>query len=79
MIEIVLLVLAWYAIGLLSMLCIQRFIDKCHTGEREAWPGTSPHGDVGAQEVWVLGVCGPIVLCVIAYFVIVMWLITRHD
>lgn len=79
MIEIILLIVSWYVIGILSMLLIQSWIDKQSVAERTTWPGHQVNHDVGKQEVLVLGLCGPIVLGVIAYFVIVMWWLTRQE
>jgi hypothetical protein len=79
MIEIALLLVTWYVIGILSMLWIQSWSDKLNVAERKAWPGHAPTPDVGTQEVLVLGICGPLVLCAIAYFTILMWWLTRNE
>lgn len=79
MIEIGLLVISWYVIGILSMLMIQCWVDKHAIEERKTWPGHKVGHEVGRQEVFVLGVCGPLVLAVILYFAVTIWLITRDD
>lgn len=80
MIEVALLATSWYIIGLLSMLLIQCWIDKSGRNERKTYPGhTTPHNDIGSQEVWVLGILGPIIFAIIAYFVIVLWWVTRKE
>ena len=77
MIEIGLLIVSWYVIGILSMLLIQCWIDKQAIEERKAWPGHKVNHDVGKQEVLVLGLCGPVVLAVVLYFVVGIWWLTR--
>ena len=79
MIEIVLLMITWYSIGIVSMLWIQYWTDKQSVGERKMWPGHTPNPDIRMTEVLVLGICGPIVLCAIAYFVIMVWWLTRDE
>lgn len=79
MIEIILLTLAWYAIGLLSMLYIQYWTDKMLVDERKVFPGQTPNIEVSTQEVWVLALLGPVVSCGILYTVLLMWWLTRND
>lgn len=79
MIEIALFATSWYVIGLLSMLLIQCWCDKGMRKERKTYPGSTPNNDIGSQEVWVLGILGPIIFGIIAYFVIVLWWVTRNE
>jgi len=79
MIEYILLALSWYAIGLFSMLLVQRWWDKSLLEERKVFPTTTPYGEIGSQEVWVLGICGPLVTCFLLYIWIVAWWLTRNE
>jgi len=79
MIEYVLLAVSWYGIGLLSMLIIQCWIDKHNLDERKTWPNHTPSPEVGAQEIWVLGLCGPFILAALVYFVVIIWWLSRDD
>ena len=79
MIEKVLLTISWYVVGVISMLLIQCWTDKQNMEERKAWPGHHPNPDIGRQEVFVLGLCGPFVLAAIIYFAVMYWWITRDD
>ena len=79
MIEIGLLVIAWYVMGILCMLLIQCWLDNQSESERKIYPGHQPSPDVGKQEVFVLGLCGPFVTVAIIYFVVVLWWLTQSD
>lgn len=79
MTEYALLALSWYGIGLLSMLVVQCWIDKLTVDERKTWPHHKPNPDIGAQEVWVLGLLGPIISAIAIYFVVVIWWLRRQE
>lgn len=77
MIEIVLLLVTWYLIGILSMLWIQYWIDDGNVTERKTWPGHSPSPNIEMREILVLGICGPVVFGAILYFLIALWWISK--
>ena len=79
MIEIVLLIISWYVIGIVSMLWIQCWLDKQSESERKTYPGHQSSPDVGKQEVIVLGLCGPFITAAIIYFVVMFWWLTRNE
>ena len=79
MIEKILLTISWYVIGILSMLSIQCWLDKQSEREIKTYPGHQSSPDVGKQEVFVLGLCGPFVTVAIIYFVVMFWWLTRNE
>ncbi len=65
----VVLIIAWYVIGVLGMLTLQRMMDSID--DKQA---------IGSQEIFVLGLCGPIVFLTIGFsFLGLMWLMYTDD
>ncbi len=63
----VVLILGWYVIGILGMLTLQYMLDS--VDDKRA---------IGLQEIYVLGLCGPIVFLAIGCSLLgLLWLITR--
>jgi hypothetical protein len=79
MIEYILLAISWYVIGIVSMTMIQCWLDKQNIEQLKTWPGHKSSPNIGKQEIFVLGLCGPFILAAIAYFAILLWWITRDD
>jgi len=61
------------------MLVIQCWIDKHNVDDRKVFPLHKPSPELGAQEVWVLGLCGPFVLAAVVYFVVIIWWLQRQE
>ena len=67
----------WYAIGVGSMYFIQYWINKQQLDEQHqnVYQATL----VQNREVWVLGMCGPLVTALILYMYISVWYMTRKE
>jgi hypothetical protein len=60
----VVLILAWYIIGVLGMLTLQYILD-----------GIDEKTAVGSQEIWVLGLFGPVIFLAIGLdFLFLLWM-----
>ena len=65
----VVLIIAWYVIGILGMLTLQYMLDS--VDDKRA---------IGLQEIFVLGLCGPIIFMMIGFsFLGLCWLIYWAD
>ena len=65
----VVLILGWYVIGILGMLTLQHMMDS--VDDKKA---------VGSQEIFVLGLLGPIIFITIGgFFIGLLWLMYTDD